>query len=407
MAIADLKKVLGGGGVLVGQTISLSAICPVRYETITGEIFLRSGFIESDTTKFDTEFWSNSKGVYLLSSKVIDGDGDLILCPVYAQSSDGNTLVVVGNKTSNNVSYKSSDGGLTWTTANTFASGAGINSISTNGSSQYIVVLSNSSNNIMKSDNGTSWNFVTSGFTTNILSSYYQNGRWFAGSNGQGLSSSDNRDSWTNRIPSVIVNKITGDGVSKLWFVSDQGSGDNSSKIYSSVDNGLTWSSAANLPFVQDVKTIIYHDGNLIVAGTSFTSDNEFNIGIIYSQDDGATWSVSNSDALSEDSSFTTGDFKVIEDNIYYIVDSNLVNLRSSDSGLSFSEVVYGSPERAVSGTSRNKNIFLSPSGMYYITTTATSNGFRIAKTNDFLAAGEFGESGGGTDSTRIYMRIK
>ncbi len=270
--------------------------------------------ISAFATIGSTIFASMSQGIYKSSdygshwTNIAGGSKSGVSGPVTITSSGSNLLACMQwglNVPPYSISWYlavSTDGGSTWTADSTGASSfpPGIE-ITAFGSSGNEVFAETTQNGIFRStDGGVSWSSASNGiFGTNSLygSIVFQGSNIFTACGQNLFESSDNGENWR-----LIANGLPGDttGISSRsiffeetvlslaanssgLFAGTQGNG-----VYVSRDNGVTWSpSNQGLPSGCNVNTITTIGDSDLVAGIAGT----FVPGTIYrSTDDGASW---------------------------------------------------------------------------------------------------------------------
>jgi len=142
------------------------------------------------------------------------------------------------------------------------------------------------------SDNGVSWQNVSSGLSNlNIKSLYYINNTLFAGTNGNGIFlSTNNGDSWysaSNGLSSLYVNNIYSSAGSLYACTSD--TLNNSGGVFVTTNYGANWNFAGLAGFSINA---LLKNGNYLIAGTAYKGNSG---GFYRTTNNGVNWTLSNS----------------------------------------------------------------------------------------------------------------
>ena len=228
----------GAGAIGLGASLDLPAQLPIAV-TIDDATYLRAGYVETDTSKFDTAFWPK---IWRLTDNLIPFGAQSL-----ALNTDTGTLITV---TASNRIYRSTDGG------NNFTEVANI-----------------------------------TGMNVHIGSLRYGNGVFMfgarAGQSGAGYyRSADDGQTWTKMGTQIIHSDVEWCG-GDIWLGGNGNTVSQLSYIYRSTDNGATFQTV-NLGFsgLKFGRRIIAKptDRNIVV----LASDDK----TIRSTDAGLTWSV-------------------------------------------------------------------------------------------------------------------
>jgi hypothetical protein len=258
-----------------------------------------------------------------------------------ARNDNNGTLVAVGYN--DNITFpptvdnsgtcilRSIDNGISWNevSGNTFDTrGYGIYY----GNNVWIAVGQDTSNNTItrSTDDGQSWQYVSgTTFDGAGLSVQYNNNSWIAVgySTNTILRSTDNTGGTWTTVAFSTGSEFTNEGVhigygNGIWLVSGQDSGNNILKR--SIDNGLNWDSITDGSFNTTGRNIVYANNRWLFGQNGGTIKPT----IFYSDDDGASWTASN----------TTGDsyFERDGNNFEHITDDIWIAVGEDFNGLPF-----------------------------------------------------------------------
>lgn len=260
-----------GHAVPISSSIYFAEGVPID-ALIEGARFLRSGFIETDPTKFDGAIFNSS-----FLNEATNGTFGSGATIIYGIASSGTALVAVAD----GVAKRSTDGGQTWST------------ITIPGASQMFTVehyngifmvgcTVNSAAHVATSADGLTWNvYPISGFSNQSVSAIAFNGtgRWVVGGFSGGRAYSDNNGAtWTysSSAGAGVTDISFGNGLfvhSKTGTDQVFRSADGINWLTSNISNGATAANAIH--FWSEL-------GLFVIAGS----------GAIYKSTDAITWEV-------------------------------------------------------------------------------------------------------------------
>lgn len=197
-----------GGDVKVGQCVFMNDGPTER--NIDGQRFLKSGFVETDTTKFDTSIFTKNELFWTATNTGVDSQG------LYVMAYNGTDRVCAGSAAGNIVTTTD---GVTWSIRDGgFGSGGIIAMTYGNG----LWVAGGLSGRIATSPDGLTWTQRTSGFGTSTIGALHQAGNIFlAVGEGGKMGWSTDGITWTvTTIPafgSSAINSIWYDGTNYGW----------------------------------------------------------------------------------------------------------------------------------------------------------------------------------------------
>ena len=223
---------------------------------------------------------------------------------------------------------KSTNGGTVWNPVNTGLPGGGGNAFCESVGYNGTFLFAGTQSGIYRSNDGAaSWTIANGTLTassTVFANKWFQNSgvtmAIFSGSiaNGGGIwRTSNNGDTWfighSGMGSNVVVNSITLVGTT-LWACTSVG-------IYTSIDNGLSWTADA---------VVNYATYGLAQAGTNLVMLSVF--GYRYSTDGGASWN----DASGDPSAPSEGELAVYDGLLYANTGGSTGCLKSTDNGLTW-----------------------------------------------------------------------
>lgn len=233
-----LTNLIGNSNVPVGGHLELPDAVIGNKINIDGQIFIRSGYVETDPTEYDVDFWTNNflPHPVLWSLTDIGATGNL-----RGIANDGNgTWIITGD---GGLVYRSTDNGITWSTIDT-GTGFFHGFIDTDSNGVWIAIRGdgNYSSAIKSIDNGVTWTaFSLPHYAYNIKTD--KNGVWlFTSTSGLIYRSIDNGVTWTQRsgeVGSVDLYSLDTNG-SGIWIAGGYGR-----KLSKSIDNGITWTNVS------------------------------------------------------------------------------------------------------------------------------------------------------------------
>jgi len=281
----------GSGGLPLGALQSFPNTMPIDF-THNGQRWLRTGFIETNTALFDNNYFRESRAT--LWTRVPFSDSSRRSVDI--ASNGANTIVnlVSGQGSVLNGTYRSLDGGVTWSGLNTFGPSSSTalsitfastlnlwvsvvfdstNTMSifssTNGiswTSRYthgssgtgwsihwngsMFVVAGVGGAIITSTNGTTWTPRTSGVSFSFASVTFGNGRWIAVANTQtnGVSRSTDGITWT---AGTLGSTATDANLSNIIFTGSvfafvSSTSGSTRGVYTSTDS-ITWTRISEL----------------------------------------------------------------------------------------------------------------------------------------------------------------
>ncbi len=206
-----------------------------------------------------------------------------------------NTWVVIGNQEYPATVLTSIDNGITWINRTTSVTYDNLQSIATDGANHLITVGTNGT--ILRTTNGSSWNGVTSGVTTELTRAVFGAGKYVVtGTGGQIITSPDGL-TWT-AVASGTTQHLRGTSfLNNQFFIA----GDNGLLLRSTT--GTTWTSAT-LPTDGGSFELAYGAGRYVAVSGG---------GRILTSSDAITWSEANSGTTADlrDIAFGNGKFLV------------------------------------------------------------------------------------------------
>jgi len=263
------------------------------------------------------------------------------------------TFVIVGDS---GLILSSSDNGATW---DNMTSGVSTNLASVTygggtfvvgGNSGVILTSTNASTWISETSGGNSWSAVSDGVSDNLSGTAYGNDMHvISGVSGTILTSSDNGSSWTSQTSgtSEVIWEVTYDN-NIFVSVSDNGS------IYTSGD-GTTWTSRTS-GTSNPLRGVTYGNSTFVAVGNS---------GTIYTSPDGTTWTSKTSPHSNAIIDVTYGNSTFVAvgsgGNIITSSDGTTWNSRNSGTSNAIQQVAYGNSTFVV--ISNNGEIFTSADG--------------------------------------------
>lgn len=280
----SLKSTVGGGGIPIGSMVEFDDFMPSDFEQ-DGCRYLRSGYIETDTSNFDNSLFSETIGsIYnnVLSLPLATNLNDWVVA-----SADNGTNTIVAIRGVNGTTtqfYVSIDSGITWQILTIPVGSIKANDIIWVSSlSLFVVVLD--FGKIMTSPNGTTWttryNVSGDGDITGIA---FGAGRLVAVSNGNKVITSTNGTSWAYATTVPATTNITdvafGNGKFFITALSNQ-------CLISS--DGNTWTiQSMGLGVNTNIDGIGFGNGVFLASTTSTAVDN--GIYNMFTSVDGITW---------------------------------------------------------------------------------------------------------------------
>ncbi|MBU2098134.1 MAG: hypothetical protein KKD00_05190, partial [Gammaproteobacteria bacterium] len=263
-----------GSGSMLGETKMFDSNVPHDFTNEDGR-WLRTGFIETDPAKFDTDFWAESVATYWT-----DGYSSSTFLTDVAANSSGIVVVTRGGGTGGGI-LRSTDFGKSWAeiTVPGFSAGMFLRCIKWIGSLSLFVAVGDSGR-IVTSPDGLNWTTRASGLTTNHLMAFEHNGTVFVavGTAGEILTSSDAMN-WIKRTSGTGQNLQSVCFGNGIWFAGGAANANNSCR---SLNQGATWVTVS-----VDVSTNAgingaVHDGTQFVLTARSKG--------IYKSTDAATW---------------------------------------------------------------------------------------------------------------------
>ncbi len=187
------------GGVTIGKAVFLEDEQPIDL-AFNGRRYLRSGTIETDSTKFDTDIFTNRTLLNTTSRTSQFGATNILST---CSNDDSSILIAVG--LSGTLS-RSIDGGVTWVIQ---TSGFGADTISACSFGAGVFIIGGLNGKLSTSPDGITWTARTSTFGSNqILSSTFGGGLFVIGGGLGNLATSPDGITWTSRTSQFGVANI-------------------------------------------------------------------------------------------------------------------------------------------------------------------------------------------------------
>ena len=280
----SLKKVNGGGGTPIGSYVNFHEWLPFDIEQ-DGSRYLKSGYVETDTSKFDNNIFAETVGTYYKDGVVLPAATSEDDYVVAAADNGTNTIVAIRGVTGSATQfYVSTNSGTTWQVVSIAVGSVRANDIIWVSSLSLFVAVLNSGL-IITSPNGTTWttryNVAGDGNITGIT---FGAGRLVAVSNGNKVITSTNGTSWayaaTVPVTTGLIDVAFGAGKFVAAALSNQS--------LTSTD-GITWT-LLNMGLLSNVSLtgITFGNGIFVASSTGvYTSTNPVGI---FSSVDGVTW---------------------------------------------------------------------------------------------------------------------
>lgn len=239
----------------------------------------------------------------------------------------------------------------------------------------------NNSGLFYSNDFGHTWTQSKTTSKTSITGSfnsiYMVGSKAIAGGNSIGLFySKDYGHTWTQVIPTGTFNSVYMDELSTNAIAG----GDLNTGLFYSDNSGNTWTRAKITntdDYVQGIFTSVnINMGKALAVGNLYGMTDNIYTGILYSDDNGHTWtkSTSTNDLINFNINFNCSYLLVVNSKPYYIVGSESGLYYSSNGGINWNVIMDGIYFKSVYLSSSDTNIYLlagSTTGIYYST-----NGF-------------------------------
>lgn len=282
----SLKAASGGGSTPVGSITLFPYSMPVDFVQDNGNRYLRSGFIETDISKFDNTIFGQTRATYWQWSTA--GVSSPVF-PVGAASNGTVIIVIFDDGSGAGRIDRSTNNGTTWVGQST-TTATPKDIIWAQSLGLFVIVFNGGT--IWTSPDGASWTPRTSNTSSN-LNSVAWNGSLMVAVGASGtIVTSPNAITWTPRtsgISSTLNTIAFGSGV---WFSS--GAIDSGNRAVSSTD-GINWT----------VRTVDATDSGSTPTGSLVHDGSKFVLAVggvrgIYTSTNGISWSkVSGSNLLT------------------------------------------------------------------------------------------------------------
>jgi len=273
---------------------------------------------------------------------------------------------------------------------------------STNGfkTSVTFVIVGDSGLILSSSDNGATWDNMTSGVSTNLASVAYGGGTFVVGGNSGVILTSTNASTWISETSGGNSWSAVSDGVSDNLSGTAYGNDLHvisgvSGTILTSSDNGSSWTSQTS--GTSEIIWDVTYDNNIFVS----VSDN----GLIYTSGDGTTWTPRTSGTSSPLRGVTYGNSTFVAvgnaGKIYTSPDGTTWTSSTSGTSNAFQQVVYGNSTFVAVGNSGT--IYTSGDGTTWTSSTSgTSNALQQVAygNNTFVVISNNGEIFTSADGT-------
>ena len=244
---------------------------------------------------------------------------------------------------------------------------------STNGfkTSVTFVIVGDSGLILSSSDNGATWDNMTSGVSTNLASVAYGGGTFVVGGNSGVILTSTNASTWISETSGGNSWSAVSDGVSDNLSGTAYGNDLHvisgvSGTILTSSDNGSSWTSQTS--GTSEVIWDVTYYNNIFVS----VSDN----GLIYTSGDGTTWTPRTSGTSSPLRGVTYGNSTFVAvgnaGKIYTSPDGTTWTSSTSGTSNAFQQVVYGNSTFVAVGSSGT--IYTSGDGTTWTSRTSGSS---------------------------------
>jgi len=244
---------------------------------------------------------------------------------------------------------------------------------STNGfkTSVTFVIVGDSGLILSSSDNGATWDNMTSGVSTNLASVAYGGGTFVVGGNSGVILTSTNASTWISETSGGNSWSAVSDGVSDNLSGTAYGNDLHvisgvSGTILTSSDNGSSWTSQTS--GTSEIIWDVTYYNNIFVS----VSDN----GLIYTSGDGTTWTSRTSGTSSPLRGVTYGNSTFVAvgnaGKIYTSPDGTTWTSRTSGTSNAFQQVVYGNSTFVAVGSSGT--IYTSGDGTTWTSRTSGSS---------------------------------
>jgi hypothetical protein len=234
------------------------------------------------------------------------------------------------------------------------------------------VIVGDSGLILSSSDNGATWDNMTSGVSTNLASVTYGGGTFVVGGTSGVILTSTNASTWSSETSGGNSWSAASDGVSDNLSGTAYGNDMHvisgvSGTILTSSDNGSSWTTQTT--GTSEVIWEVIYDNNIFVS----VSDN----GSIYTSGDGTTWTPRTSGTSNPLRGITYGNSTFVavgnSGTIYTSTDGTTWTSSTSGTSNAFKQVAYGNSTFVAVGNSGT--IYTSPDGTTWTSSTSgTSN---------------------------------
>lgn len=277
----------GGAGVPIGGFQDFNEWLAPDLD-INGARYLRSGYIETDTSKFDNTIWANTAGTFFQNETLLpaaSSENDFVVA-----SADNGTNTIVAIRGVNGVQtqfYVSTNSGATWQIVD-----AGVGAIKANEiiyvSSLGLFVVAIDTGKILTSANGTTWTvrYNNSG-DGDIVGLAFGAGRLVAVSNGNKVITSTNGTSWSyaTTVPATTGMRDVAFGAGKF--------------IIAALANQCLTSTNGNIWSIQNLNLEANHQLNGITYGNGlWVTSHSTGGALIWKSSDGITFTKVNTSTI-------------------------------------------------------------------------------------------------------------
>lgn len=147
--------------IMVGEIVSFAGNLPIKFTNEQGHVFLKSGFIETDSAEYDTSVFTNQ--IWANHTQVrysVSGDGQNA---IYVED---DFILTAGR---NHRIHRSTDGGVTWTIVYNPAAGTGSFATKIAKFGTRLFVIGNNNLLVTSDDDGVTWTPRTSGASASTV----------------------------------------------------------------------------------------------------------------------------------------------------------------------------------------------------------------------------------------------
>lgn len=272
----SLRSVNGGGGFPIGSEQLLVGNLPTLVDS-DGQKWLKTGYIETNTSNFDNTYWANTRGT-LWKSTELDSNKTTTGLAI-----KDNIVIAVGSDSNGSYYRKSTDGGVTWGASTTLLSGATsqVNDIAYSDSLDIFVTV-HADGTIMSSTNeGSTWQTRRTATSVALNVVKFANNTFLAAGQTGTITTSPDGVNWTNRTSGVTTNFISAAYGTGGWLVC--ANSNTNASVYSSTLSSWT-QTTVSAGSSSNVSVNIFNDGTRFLAG------NFSNAGVWTSSTVNGTW---------------------------------------------------------------------------------------------------------------------